>query len=162
MSFCITCRDNCCNCYSCLNLYNDYTIFCVLQNHSSPRLTPRSTPTSSPRSRAAQSPPPTIPPPRGSAPTTPGDSLAGVGGDVREAFTQQSSGSGISSVRNLRNDLLVAADSVTNAMSSLVKELNSGTSLRVSFFCMKFAYFIKKNRNLGAMNNIFHIFGCRL
>ncbi|KAK2189292.1 hypothetical protein NP493_109g00013 [Ridgeia piscesae] len=97
----------------------------LLKNHSSPRLTPRSTPTSSPRSRAAQSPPPSIPPPRGSAPTTPGDSLAGVGGDVREAFTQQSSGSGISSVRNLRNDLLVAADSVTNAMSSLVKELNS-------------------------------------
>lgn len=28
--------------------------------------------------------------------------------------------------RSLRNDLLVAADSVTNAMSSLVKELNSG------------------------------------
>lgn len=28
--------------------------------------------------------------------------------------------------RSLRNDLLVAADSVTNAMSSLVRELNSG------------------------------------
>lgn len=28
--------------------------------------------------------------------------------------------------RNLRNDLLVAADSITNTMSSLVKELNSG------------------------------------
>ena len=67
-----------------------------------------------------------MPPPRGSAPSTPGDSLAGVGGDVREAFTQQASLSAGSSVRNLRNDLLVAADSVTNAMSSLVRELNSG------------------------------------
>lgn len=28
--------------------------------------------------------------------------------------------------RNLRNDLLIAADSITNTMSSLVKELNSG------------------------------------
>lgn len=31
--------------------------------------------------------------------------------------------------RSLRNDLLVAADSVTNAMSSLVKELNSGIKI---------------------------------
>ncbi|KFZ52386.1 Dystrobrevin beta, partial [Antrostomus carolinensis] len=30
--------------------------------------------------------------------------------------------------RNLRNDLLVAADSITNTMSSLVKELHSGKS----------------------------------
>lgn len=36
------------------------------------------------------------------------------------------SGSVTSGNRSLRNDLLVAADSVTNAMSSLVKELNSG------------------------------------
>nr|XP_036852303.1 dystrobrevin alpha isoform X4 [Manis javanica] len=50
---------------------------------------------------------------------TPQDSLTGVGGDVQEAFAQ-------SSRRNLRNDLLVAADSITNTMSSLVKELNSG------------------------------------
>ncbi|XP_041045580.1 dystrobrevin alpha isoform X15 [Carcharodon carcharias] len=54
-----------------------------------------------------------------STPThTPQDSLTGVGGDVQEAFSQ-------SSRRNLRNDLLVAADSITNTMSSLVKELNS-------------------------------------
>ena len=46
-------------------------------------------------------------------------------GDVRQAFGQ-APGSSASSVRSLRNDLLVAADSVTNAMSSLVKELNSG------------------------------------
>ncbi|XP_027702720.1 dystrobrevin alpha isoform X4 [Vombatus ursinus] len=49
---------------------------------------------------------------------TPQDSLTGVGGDVQEAFAQ-------STRRNLRNDLLVAADSITNTMSSLVKELNS-------------------------------------
>lgn len=30
--------------------------------------------------------------------------------------------------RNLRNDLLVAADSITNTVSSLVKELHSGKS----------------------------------
>ncbi|KAM5136513.1 dystrobrevin alpha isoform 3-T5 [Callospermophilus lateralis] len=54
-----------------------------------------------------------------STPThAPQDSLTGVGGDVQEAFAQ-------SSRRNLRNDLLVAADSITNTMSSLVKELNS-------------------------------------
>ncbi|XP_036405109.1 dystrobrevin, beta a isoform X4 [Megalops cyprinoides] len=55
----------------------------------------------------------------GSTPThVPQDSLAGVGGDVQEAFAQ-------SARRNLRNDLLVAADSITNTMSSLVKELHS-------------------------------------
>ncbi|XP_072267363.1 dystrobrevin alpha isoform X8 [Pyxicephalus adspersus] len=54
-----------------------------------------------------------------STPThTPQDSLTGVGGDVQEAFAQGAR-------RNLRNDLLVAADSITNTMSSLVKELKS-------------------------------------
>jgi len=52
--------------------------------------------------------------------------------DVRSAFrTNSLPGSGSSSANNslgrsLRNDLLVAADSVTNAMSTLVRELNSG------------------------------------
>ncbi|XP_044276999.1 dystrobrevin beta [Varanus komodoensis] len=56
----------------------------------------------------------------GSTPThVPQDALAGVGGDVQEAFAQGTR-------RNLRNDLLVAADSITNTMSSLVKELHSG------------------------------------
>lgn len=72
----------------------------------------------------------------------------GVGGDVQEAFAQgitvmQCHGRAVHmggmtlyihfvSVclkgprRNLRNDLLIAADSITNTMSSLVKELNSG------------------------------------
>lgn len=76
---------------------------------------------------------------------TPQDSLMGVGGDVQEAFAQ---GRGHSDPRehngrrlepdhnvvcvskgprrNLRNDLLIAADSITSTMSSLVKELNSG------------------------------------
>ncbi|XP_030637452.1 dystrobrevin, beta a isoform X2 [Chanos chanos] len=55
----------------------------------------------------------------GSTPShVPQDSLAGVGGDVQEAFAQGAR-------RNLRNDLLVAADSITNTMSSLVKELHS-------------------------------------
>uniref|UniRef100_A0AC11CFP0 Dystrobrevin alpha n=1 Tax=Ovis aries TaxID=9940 RepID=A0AC11CFP0_SHEEP len=58
----------------------------------------------------------------------PQDSLTGVGGDVQEAFAQ-------SSRRNLRNDLLVAADSITNTMSSLVKELNSASgSFQMSQF----------------------------
>lgn len=35
--------------------------------------------------------------------------------------------------RNLRNDLLVAADSITNTVSSLVKELHSGTRKHVCF-----------------------------
>uniref|UniRef100_A0A8D0CPP7 Dystrobrevin n=1 Tax=Sander lucioperca TaxID=283035 RepID=A0A8D0CPP7_SANLU len=56
----------------------------------------------------------------GTTPThTPQDSLMGVGGDVQEAFAQGPR-------RNLRNNLLIAADSITNTMSSLVKELNSG------------------------------------
>lgn len=56
----------------------------------------------------------------GSTPThCPQDPLSGVGGDLQEAFAQGTR-------RNLRNDLLVAADSITNTMSSLVKELHSG------------------------------------
>ena len=50
-------------------------------------------------------------------------SLSGVDGDIKEAFGDRSAG------RNLRDDLLLAADSVTSAMSSLVKELNSGKML---------------------------------
>jgi hypothetical protein len=65
------------------------------------------------------------------------DSLMGVGGDVRNAFGGSSTvsigsnGNGTpgSVGRSLRNDLLVAADSVTNAMSTLVRELNSGTDM---------------------------------
>ncbi|XP_075057187.1 dystrobrevin beta isoform X2 [Mixophyes fleayi] len=53
-----------------------------------------------------------------STPThVPQDSIAGLG-DVQEAFAHGTR-------RNLRSDLLVAADSITNTMSSLVKELHS-------------------------------------
>ncbi|XP_054622615.1 dystrobrevin alpha isoform X3 [Dunckerocampus dactyliophorus] len=78
----------------------------------------------SPRSSPSHTISRTIPTPihsdsAGTTPThTPQDSLMGVGGDVQEAFAQGPR-------RNLRNDLLVAADSITNTMSSLVKELNS-------------------------------------
>ncbi|KAL3285963.1 hypothetical protein HHI36_000477 [Cryptolaemus montrouzieri] len=65
------------------------------------------------------------------------ESLIGVGGDVRDV--RNAFGGNVNMVvtngngnrdpmgRSLRNDLLVAADSVTNAMSTLVRELNSGT-----------------------------------
>ncbi|XP_044576898.1 dystrobrevin beta isoform X2 [Cotesia glomerata] len=65
------------------------------------------------------------------------DNLACVGGDVRSAFrTNSLPDSGSSSANNtlsrsLRNDLLVAADSVTNAMSTLVRELNSDLESKV-------------------------------
>ena len=112
---------------------------------------PRSTPNSSPHSRSGLSPTfaaaaqpnqrgsSAVIPSLGSSPgggvgaasaTTPGTpldtSLTGVGGDVRQAF--QGPSLSAAHTRSLRNDLLVAADSVTNAMSSLVKELNSGRS----------------------------------
>ena len=99
-------------------------VYCLpyLQSHGSPR----STPNSSPRSRNA----PPIPPPRmSSSPSTPGNSLSGLGGDVQQAFAQNvaiGNNASTGNMHSLRNDLLVAADSVTNAMSSLVKELNSG------------------------------------
>lgn len=58
------------------------------------------------------------------------ESLMGVGGDVRNAFGGSNGNGTPGSVgRSLRNDLLVAADSVTNAMSTLVRELNSGTEI---------------------------------
>ncbi|KAK3583118.1 hypothetical protein CHS0354_036866 [Potamilus streckersoni] len=64
------------------------------------------------------------------APTTPAfesSSLLGLHGDVQQAFTHpQSSASTL--VKNLKNELLLAADSITGAMSSLVRELNSEQS----------------------------------
>ncbi|KAJ8947876.1 hypothetical protein NQ318_010022 [Aromia moschata] len=58
------------------------------------------------------------------------DTLVGVDGDVRNAFGGSNMGANENGTpgsigRSLRNDLLVAADSVTNAMSTLVRELNS-------------------------------------
>ncbi|XP_064486629.1 dystrobrevin beta-like isoform X2 [Ornithodoros turicata] len=103
----------------------------MLKNHQA---SPRSTPTTSPHSVASKSPSTTHTsggPTTRSAPATPGgtgaatgpsDSLTGVGDDVRLAFGRARG------AKNLRDDLLVAADSVTNAMSSLVRELNSEDS----------------------------------
>lgn len=61
-------------------------------------------------------PPPNVEPAVSSNPPP----LSGVDGDIKQAFGDRSTG------RNLRDDLLLAADNVTSAMSSLVKELNSG------------------------------------
>lgn len=111
----------------------------MLKNHQA---SPRSTPNSSPRSTKSPPIPCAIPPPppacTRSAPPTPvmsGENLCGLNGDARtSAFGSIMSGSNTSLVgigngnslgRSLRNDLLVAADSVTNAMSTLVRELNS-------------------------------------
>lgn len=49
--------------------------------------------------------------------------LAGVGTNVHHAFYNPGP---VENVRLIRNDLMCAADSVTSAMSSLVKEFNSG------------------------------------
>ncbi|KAM7062344.1 dystrobrevin beta isoform 2-T4 [Acridotheres tristis] len=66
--------------------------------------------------------PPAVPSRSASAGSTPThgahDGPAGLGADGHEAFTAGTR-------RNLRNDLLVAADSITNTVSSLVKELHS-------------------------------------
>lgn len=52
-------------------------------------------------------------------------SAFGSSGNALANFHAGSSASLTRSDRSLRNDLLVAADSVTNAMSTLVRELNS-------------------------------------
>ncbi|KAM8810020.1 dystrobrevin beta [Eudromia elegans] len=57
-------------------------------------------------------------PSAGSTPTHGAPEPLAVGADVQEAFAHGAR-------RNLRNDLLVAADSITDTVSSLVKELHS-------------------------------------
>ncbi|XP_051543127.1 dystrobrevin alpha-like isoform X2 [Myxocyprinus asiaticus] len=88
----------------------------------SPRFSPSHTVKTSIQSASGNSTPIPMPVQSTSGNTTPSqtpqDSLMGLGGEVQQAFAQGSR-------RNLRNDLLVAADSITNTMSSLVKELNS-------------------------------------
>ncbi|GFO03096.1 dystrobrevin beta, partial [Plakobranchus ocellatus] len=117
------------------------TLMKLLKNHPT---SPRSTPNSSPRSRSGLSPTFTASVANRAA-TSPAHStstdagLTGLGGDVRQAFTAAGltpsqgiptasssvPGGAVAFTRSLRNDLLVAADSVTNAMSSLVRELHS-------------------------------------
>ncbi|KAJ8008741.1 hypothetical protein DPEC_G00081570 [Dallia pectoralis] len=83
----------------------------------SPSHTPLHTHT--PTQTLTHSPSPTLTHAPSHTPTqTAQDSMAGVGDDVQQAFTQGPR-------RNLRNDLIVAADSITQTMSSLVKELHS-------------------------------------
>jgi hypothetical protein len=67
-----------------------------------------------------------------SAPATPhhSDTYTSLTGELRSAFNNSSEFQSYSNEENimsrsLRNDLLMAADSVTNAMSTLVNELNS-------------------------------------
>ncbi|XP_065114701.1 dystrobrevin alpha isoform X3 [Paramisgurnus dabryanus] len=89
---------------------------------SSPRSSPSHTANTSIHSASGSTTPIPMPVQSTSGNTTPSqtpqDSLMGLGGEVQQAFAQGSR-------RNLRNDLLLAADSITNTMSSLVKELNS-------------------------------------
>lgn len=113
----------------------------LLKNHQA---SPKSTPNSSPRS--TKSPPPSSrsAPPTPSAATVVGSESVALSGDVRTSFGGSAtsvlgtsttslasavggnvSNNNIGGGRSLRNDLLVAADSVTNAMSTLVRELNS-------------------------------------
>ncbi|CAL8069543.1 unnamed protein product [Orchesella dallaii] len=97
------------------------------------QMTPKSTPESSPRS--GKSPPmPIYNHPMShnrSAPATPhhhSETFTSLT-KLSQAFSSEDYGPASlgSNNPNLRNDLLLAADSVTNAMSSLVKELNSGS-----------------------------------
>uniref|UniRef100_A0A674NS75 Dystrobrevin n=1 Tax=Takifugu rubripes TaxID=31033 RepID=A0A674NS75_TAKRU len=80
----------------------------------------------------------------------PQDSLAGVGGDVQEAFSQGPR-------RNLRNDLLVAADSITNTVSSLVKELHSGKCYHSVLFHhpLDFSFGANHSKRTSELGHIF-------
>ena len=70
-----------------------------------------------------------------SAPATPhrSDPFSTFAGDLRTGLSNSDEDFAINAELNSnfyhRNDLLLAADSVTSAMSSLVKELNTGTEL---------------------------------
>lgn len=98
--------------------------FLYFQTHpTSPRAVP--TESISHPQNLSQSLPDRYPAP--SIPTTPAmesSMLAGLGGEVRQAFYNPRPG--VENVRLIRQDLMCAADSVTSAMSSLVKEFNSG------------------------------------
>lgn len=84
-----------------------------------------------------------------SAPPTPhhSDSYAVLSGELRSAYSTEEEFR-ITTItngedekaggnRSLRNDLLLAADSVTNAMSTLVKELNSGKENLLFSICFQ-------------------------
>ncbi|XP_046387274.1 dystrobrevin beta [Ischnura elegans] len=104
----------------------------MLKNHQS---SPRSTPNSSPRSTKSPPPPPSAPPPAPLDAMQQAQAMQQPPQQQQQQMLLSSSQGGTSptpsssgppsSGRSLRNDLLVAADSVTNAMSTLVRELNS-------------------------------------
>ncbi|KAG8196670.1 hypothetical protein JTE90_006579 [Oedothorax gibbosus] len=96
----------------------------MLKNHQT---SPRSTPNSSPLS-TSKSPPLSTPYPASSrsAPTTPGTNPP-TSESSASAPRNNPATVNAYETRSLRNDLLVAAESVNNAMSSLVRELNSGS-----------------------------------
>jgi hypothetical protein len=91
---------------------------------------PQSSPTCSPRSFGDNSP--RVFKPQSSPGLNPADySLNSLGNDVQHAFNFQSQTTSTnitSGTRGLRQDLLMATDNVTTAMSSLVKELNTDES----------------------------------
>ncbi|XP_030839337.1 dystrobrevin beta isoform X2 [Strongylocentrotus purpuratus] len=79
----------------------------LLKNHGSPRNSPNHSP-------------------RPNQPLTPGSSTQpSRAATTTDTVRNGEQTGGTTGSRSLRNDLLVAADSVTNAMSSLVRELNS-------------------------------------
>jgi len=84
------------------------------------------------------------------------DQLATVSSSMMQAFQPPAAAAGasdhgtgtaasqVNAVCGMRNSLLVAADSVTDAVSSLVKELNSGMYTHlcvVSSLCLSLLYF---------------------
>lgn len=80
--------------------------------------------------------------------------LAGVDGDVRHAFIHPTTAA---NVRQLRNDLLLAADGVTSVMASLVKELNSGIYL-VTIYSLEIDLHVIKKVNLSHIYQYAYIF----
>jgi len=102
------------------------------------------------------------------------DQLATIGSSMMQAFQPSAAACGAGApdvtggsqvVANaacgMRNTLLVAADSVTDAMSSLVKELNSaGNSfLNMSVIFVCFSPFCATKDTISA-SCIFHVFVC--
>lgn len=97
----------------------------LLKAHNSPK----STPSSSPHSHHTNSPPMmSYVTNTNHNNNSTADALLGTSGDVQQAFGQNLQNGLINSGSALRYDLLNAADSVTNAMSSLVKELHTGSN----------------------------------
>ncbi|XP_050421611.1 dystrobrevin beta-like [Adelges cooleyi] len=140
----------------------------LLKNHQG---SPRSTLNSSPHLTKSPTPSKSAPPTPGSTLTSASLSImsnsdSGILGDViKSAFTTNSQTStpnspSVNSItsmstggRSLRNDLLIAADSVTNAMSSLVKELNTDSPVHGNSTVITPLGFGKKEDNNNSKMN---------